>query len=257
MGGPFIIFENPSPTQALLKVVIMKKITLTTLILLFSTIPALGKGGGVGSLEDAIREYVLSHANFNTLKAGDVLIGDLLVSTGSIPEGSGFSFHVSPRRKGHITGRVSFNVELMRNGRRLRTIIVTTRVKVFCYVVRALRSIRMGEVIGEGDVEMRRVDRRLVPGEAARGLDSVMGMAAARPITAGRIVRADYLKRPLMVRKGQSLLVLAKVGHIMVRSRATALSDGGLDSPVKARTTGGRVISGVVTGPGRMAMGVR
>jgi len=220
-----------------------------------------GAGKGAARAEDgpgaAIREYVLQHSGPFIERGDEVIVSEVRTAYGAIPRGRAFSYEISARNRGRMEGRVSFNVRVLRGGRVVRTVITTARVRVLRTVVRALRRLGMGEVIGEGDVESARVEARDVPATAARGTGEVVGMAARRPITAGRVIRTDYLERPRMVRKGQRVLVLATVGPIMVRSRAIALSDGLLDGEVKARTTGGRVISGEVTGPGEITVELR
>ncbi len=207
-------------------------------------------------LEDALGRRVLDDLGLGREAGARVAVSEVQVVGGVAPSGRVDGFTVEPRSRVRPGGVVSFDVEAIRGAKAGRHMVVRARVRVFRTVVRAIHKIRMNEVVGRGDVELALLDMTRVPGPAALSMDSVIGMAAARPITAGRVVRTDYLKSPLMVRKGQSVVVVARAGQILVRARATALVNGGLHSMVKARSTGGRIISGVVTGPGKILVQV-
>jgi flagella basal body P-ring formation protein FlgA len=234
----------------------MKKLLLALLLVLLLPALTAAAEGPMALIEAAITEYVLSHGGQRAPDA-KVSISEVRLRGGVFPRGKVESLEVAPRNGARLSGLVSFNVNVRRRAKRDVNLLVTARVRVVRTVVRAARTIRMHEVIGADDVELADLDARGVPGAAARTLDEVVGMEATRPITAGRVVRTDYLKRPLMVRKGQNLVVMARVGQILVRARATALGDARLDSVVKARTPGGRIISGLVTGPGHIAVEMR
>jgi len=148
-------------------------------------------------------------------------------------------------------------VALIRHGRVVKTVVATARVSFVRDVVVALRPIRMRERIGADDVELISKDVTAIPARALFSLADVVGKAAKRPISEGRVVRADYLRRVTLVKRGQLLDVRVESGLIMVRSRATAMSDGFMGSPIKARASGGREISGLVTGPGQMVVNLR
>jgi len=234
----------------------MKKLLIAILLVLL--VPALcsASEGPMAVIEAAIREYVLSHGA-RRAPGAKVSISEVRLRGGVMPRGQVRSVEVAPRNSGRLSGLVSFNVTVRRPAKRDAALVVTARVRVVRTVVRAARTIRMHGVIGAGDVELASLDASAVPRAAAMSLEDVVGMEATRPITAGRVVRTDYLKRPLMVRKGQNLVVMARVGQILVRARATALGDARLDTVVKARTPGGRIISGLVTGPGHIAVEMR
>ncbi len=234
----------------------MKKLLFALLLVLLLPALTAAAEGPMALLEAAITEYVLSHSS-QTAPGARVSISAVRLRGGVFPSGKVESLEVAPRNGARLSGPVSFNVSVKRRGMRDVNVVVTARVRMIRTVVRAARTIRMHELIGASDVELADVDARGVPGAAAGTLGEVVGMEAARPISAGRIVRTDYLKRPLMVKKGQNLVVMARVGQILVRARATALGDARLDSVVKARTPGGRIISGLVTGPGHIAVEMR
>jgi len=229
----------------------MKKVLfIFMLVFALSSVARAGDGG----LKRALKEYLLANSRWPDAL---IAVDNVEVAGEGLPKHRFDDFQVSSRNSGRTTGRVSFNVALMSGGRRVGAVVATAHVRVLRRVVAAVRPIKMREEIGAGDVKLVSMDVSAIPASAAFSVDDVVGKAAKRHISAGRVVREDYLQRPRMVKRGQTLEVRVQGVNIIVRSRATAKNDGFFGSPVKAMTSGGREISGLVSGPGRMVVNLR
>ncbi len=211
-------------------------------------------GAASDGLRDALREYLLSHSRW---PGASMVIENVNVYGEGLSSKEGSTFIVTPRHRSRTTGRISFNVALEKGGRRLASSVVTADVRYMKKVVVTVHPIRMRERIGSDDVRLLSMDISSIPVTAASSLDAVVGKSAKRPLSAGRVVREDYLQRTPLVRRGQTLDVRVKSAAIVVRTKATALSDGFLGRPVKAVTAGGREISGEVSGPGQLVINLR
>ncbi len=225
-----------------------KIITILALIIISA---ASGVSAESISLKSALVEYVTAHSRWpgavvtvdNIELHGDVLAKDEVDA-----------LRVTSRNGARTTGRVSFNVSLLRGGRTLRTVVAVADVGVMRSVVVAAAPLKMRVEITPKDVRLELRDILKIPVNSAVFLDDVVGKAAKRPIQAGRIVRSDYLLKALLVRRGQGLDVRGAGGPIIIRSRATAITGGVLGSRIKARTAGGREIFGQVSGRGQIVV---
>jgi len=245
------VFHKNSPDSISKKVFLMKSFLLAILLVLTLSSGAIAGNGG---LEEALKKYLLANSRWPDAA---ITLENVEVMGGVLPTRGFTSYRISSRNKAFAAGRVSFNVALLKGERTVASAVVMADVGVLRSVVVTARPIRMREQIGVGDVRLERVNISVIPAAAALTLAEVVGKAAKRPLSAGRVVRTDYLQRPRMVKRGQSLDVRVEGASIMVRARATAISDGFLGSPIKARTSGGREISGLVSGPGQMVVNFR
>ncbi len=93
----------------------------------------------------------------------------------------------------------------------------------------AIRPISRGDVITAADVELRFVDTP--PTTNARrapldDLEQLIGQVAGRSIQADDVVFSDDIHAPLLVRRGETITVVARGGGIRVRTQARAREDG-------------------------------
>ena len=144
------------------------------------------------------------------------------------------------------------------------------RVVVRPAVVATVRSLSRGTVVGPGDVELR----NLAPGEETvaglRSIEEVIGMETTRAVPKGKVLPAESVRAPLLVRRGDVVTVHARSAGILVRTQARARENGSLGELVSveslsdrkayfARVTAvrgvevyARSIRAASTGPGRV-----
>jgi flagella basal body P-ring formation protein FlgA len=93
----------------------------------------------------------------------------------------------------------------------------------------AVRPIGRGAVVTAADVEIQQVDNapaatnRRAPVHA---LDELLGMEARRAIQVGEMIYTDLIASPLLVKRGESITVVAQGGGIRVTTTARARQDG-------------------------------
>lgn len=158
-----------------------------------------------------------------------------------------------PRRMSRV-GKVTVSVELLKRGSVVKTFWSSARISIYRDVVVALRTLRTGEKIAPGDVRLSREEmtraRRAVTsvGEAA-------GMVVKRPITAGSVVKENYLRMEEVIKRGELVDLVVESETIKIRSRGTAAEDGALGSTVTVRVASGKEVTGRVTAPGEVTIG--
>lgn len=180
-------------------------------VLLFFTASAKAQES---TLKTALVRYVRVHSSW----PGALISVDNIEIRGDALKNGGFErLAVSSRNGARTTGRVSFNVSLFRGVKGLGSVVAVADVAVKRSVVVAETPVKMREEIGPEDVSLAFRDISKIPVNAALLLSDVVGKEAKRPIQAGRIVREDYLVKPLLVRRGQGVEVRGEGGPIVVK----------------------------------------
>jgi flagella basal body P-ring formation protein FlgA len=94
-------------------------------------------------------------------------------------------------------------------------------------VVAAVNPISRGERIRAEDVELVRTK----PGSPQRmtfqSIEQVAGKEATRNVAAGQVLDEQYIRAPLLVRRGDVVDLFARAGGVQVRTKARARDEGG------------------------------
>jgi flagella basal body P-ring formation protein FlgA len=93
-------------------------------------------------------------------------------------------------------------------------------------VVVAVNPILRGERIRAGDVELERVKAGSPQRMTFSTLDDVVGKEAARNIPAGQPLDNQYVRSPLLVRRGDVVDLFARAGGVQVSTKARAREEG-------------------------------
>jgi len=108
------------------------------------------------------------------------------------------------------------------------------------------RAVGRGEIIRTEDVL---VQSRELPGLTSPFVSRVAdlsGRQTRRPIPEGTAVTADALDAPLLIHRGQSVVLAARAGGLEVRAPGIALADAGAEQRVRVRNLNSlKIVEGV------------
>jgi flagella basal body P-ring formation protein FlgA len=108
------------------------------------------------------------------------------------------------------------------------------------------RALGRGEIIRAEDVL---VQSRELPGLTSPFVSRVTdlsGRLTRRPIPEGTAVTADALDAPLLIHRGQSVVLAARAGGLEVRAPGIALADAGAEQRVRVRNLNSlKIVEGV------------
>jgi flagella basal body P-ring formation protein FlgA len=93
----------------------------------------------------------------------------------------------------------------------------------------AVRAISRGAIVTAADVELQPLERAPVAsGRRAPFYDvnEIIGLEAARAIQPGEVIFSDQVRRPTLVKRGESVTVVVQGGGIRVRTTARAIQEG-------------------------------
>ena len=122
-------------------------------------------------------------------------------------------------------------------------------------IVVPARDIMRGETITDSDLAYQNVaaDRA---GAVVTSMNDLSGMQARRYLRAGEAVRADDVKKPVLVTKGSTVTMIFEVPGITLTATGKAMSEGGMgDTVTVLNPISYRQISVTVTGAGEVRAG--
>ena len=118
-------------------------------------------------------------------------------------------------------------------------------------VVVPAHDIARGDTIGDNDITFATVDGNALMSGVPTKLDEVKGMQARRMLSAGQPFRADDVRRPIIVTKGQTVTMQFAVPGVELSAMGRAMSEGGIGDTVTVQNPASyRMVSAIVVAPG-------
>jgi flagella basal body P-ring formation protein FlgA len=152
---------------------------------------------------------------------------------------------------GTLTGPVAVAV----NGEPQATLRPRAVVAVKVPAVVAREGLARGSVIRPGQVEVTEIDLSRLPEGALRQLAEAEGRQATRLVPVGVPLSGRDVMAPVVVRRGERVLLKLERGGLTLTAQGVALEDGGVGETVKVQNVqSNRTIEGVVQGTGEVAV---
>ncbi len=226
----------------------LKTATAISLALAYVMLLFTGAYAGDGRIEKEITREILAAVPWS---GSDVSVEDIEIY-GYDPAVDKYDVvRVALPRSASYIGKTGVSVSLFLKGREVKTVMASAMVKAFKELVVAVNPVRMGQKIEKGDLRLQRMEARDMFG-ALDSIDEAAGMIAKRPITAGSVVKKDYIKPEAVIRRGERVSVLISNNRMKIKTAATAVEDGYNNKTISARTASGKEVSGKVVGPGEI-----
>ncbi len=118
-------------------------------------------------------------------------------------------------------------------------------------VVVPAHDIARGDTIGENDLTFATVDGNALMSGVPTKLDEVKGLQARRALSAGQPFRAEDVRRPIIVTKGQAVTMQFAAPGVELSAMGRAMSEGGVGDTVTVQNpVSYRMVSATVVAPG-------
>jgi len=118
-------------------------------------------------------------------------------------------------------------------------------------IVVPARDIMRGEVIGDSDLTYAQVSGTALPSTTVTKFEALTGMQARRLLRAGESLRADDVRHPVVVTKGQTVTMNFSAPGVELAAMGRAMSEGGVGDTVTVQNPASfRMVTATVTGPG-------
>jgi flagella basal body P-ring formation protein FlgA len=132
------------------------------------------------------------------------------------------------------------------------SIYLPVELAIYRPAVVAVNALTHGDTIGPADVRLVEVNVSQVNGQYLSSLDDAIGKDVKRSLTAGAAIAEQQLVAPMMVRRGEAVLINASSNIVAVKVSGIALTDGRLGEQIRIRNqTSSRIVNARITGPGQ------
>lgn len=113
------------------------------------------------------------------------------------------------------------------------------------------RPVSKGEVVGVDDVVMARMNLNAVPADAARDVDSVVGLETKRSFGSGEVLRREKLEVPSLIEAGERVTIRYRNGLLEASASGIAMDAGAAGAQIRVRNEiSKKVVSGNVSAAG-------
>lgn len=180
-------------------------------------------------LQGAIQRY-LERSWAERVKTISVTVLD---PSEGIPMPAGIAeFQVLPTGADDGLGRRLFHVVVAVSGKPWKTIPVLADVSAMIDTIVPTRLLRSEEIIDGGDLKTVRTRIHQLNHPFITDRDEVLGKSAARPLPPDTPLRPAFVKPPLLVKKGDRVLIEARRGGLSIHAYGITKASGQLGQTV-------------------------
>lgn len=122
------------------------------------------------------------------------------------------------------------------------------------YLVTAM-PLAQGQTVTAGDLARQRGDLSDLPAGILTDEREALGRTASMSIVAGRPLRGDMLRQPVVIQQNQTVKVISRGPGFQVTNEGKALSNGLDGQIIRVRLANGQVVSGIARAGGIVEMG--
>ena len=191
-----------------------------------------------------ISEVALSHLKRVSLDASLSLVS--MPVDMQVPEGT-------LELSADLSGPIRYNmptivqVSVKTNGMVFTRIPVQFEVKRYLDVVVATLSMNAGDTVSAQSVKLEKMNVGALPSGYMTDLNKVIGLQLRYAVIPGTVLGERTLMRPMLVRRGESIRLLARVGTLEVSALGVALSGGAMGELIRVQnSTTKKIMNGYV-----------
>lgn len=134
-----------------------------------------------------------------------------------------------------LNGATVVNVSISVNGKHYLNESLQYTVKVFKDVVVAARRIEAQEKLSDAHLRYQRWDIGRLPSGYLTDIQAVNGRISRRSLAAGSVIVDKNLAQPIVVERGQTVIISVQAGAITVTARGRALEAGGVGEIIRVQ----------------------
>ncbi|WP_447968317.1 flagellar basal body P-ring formation chaperone FlgA [Nitrospira sp. M1] len=142
-----------------------------------------------------------------------------------VPAGR-LTLEVQTNRLSHLTGRRAFRVQIMVDSKPIKTVNIVASVSVRTDVLTPVRWIKMHEVLTAKDVMKTTVNLRTFHQDIVMDPTDIIGKRATRALPPHQPFRASFVAEPLLVHKGDRVMIEVRRGGLFVQTLGVAKASG-------------------------------
>ena len=131
------------------------------------------------------------------------------------------------------------------------TVYIPLQIKVMRPMVVIARPVSANHVLTKQDLRIEQHDIGKLRQGYMANIAAVVGQQVKYSLGLGTVIQKNHLRPLNIVKRGESIVLVASAGTMEVRMQGTAMSDASLGDRVRVKNLSSeRVVEGVVDGPG-------
>lgn len=150
-------------------------------------------------------------------------------------------------RGARLWGRTQVGVRCL--GAEKWTVTLTVHVSVRGPAVYAARPLSRGTPLTAADLNVRETDLTQLPAGVLSDPAAALGRVPRVSLAAGLPLTGDLVRSDTVIQYGQTVTVLYEENGLRITSEGKALGPAGIGDALKVRSTSGKTVQGIVTGP--------
>lgn len=134
-----------------------------------------------------------------------------------------------------FSGTTAVNAVITVEGHRAAVVPLRFEIKMFRPIVVAARPLSLRQVITADDLRMERADVGRLSSGYITDVNKVVGLASRRSLASGAVVTAGALVKPVLIKRGSAVKIVATGGGIEVTAGGQALQDGAEGQAIRVK----------------------
>lgn len=156
-------------------------------------------------------------------------------------------------RRGHFDAVVAISAE----GVTPQRVRVTGQLHEMVDVPVLTRRVAAGEMLTAGDIRWLSVRGQSLPKHSILAAEDLIGLTPKRTLAPGVPISTADVRRPVLVSKGELVVIALQTPQMMLSARGQALTSGSKGDVIRVANIQSRqIVEAVVTGPGQAAVGI-
>jgi flagella basal body P-ring formation protein FlgA len=135
------------------------------------------------------------------------------------------------RYNGPTIVKVNVNID----GRQVASETVKLNIKMYKEVVVAAKTVLSHETFTEDSIKLERMDISRLPHGFLTDINSAVGLTARRIISPGMVLCNTMLEKPVVVKRGNKVTIIARVGGTEITAPGQAMQDGTENQIIKVQ----------------------
>ncbi|WP_102866835.1 flagellar basal body P-ring formation chaperone FlgA [Pseudovibrio exalbescens] len=148
-------------------------------------------------------------------------------------------------------GRFAATFNIVKDGR-THSLTFNGNANRMVEVTTLARRIKRGKIISSRDLRTERIPAQRMARRSALDAEEAVGMAARRTLRAGSILSSRDVTAPLLVKRGEKIMVTYAIPGMQLTTIGRAKADGSMGDIIEiANMRSNKIVLGTVTGNGR------
>jgi len=149
-----------------------------------------------------------------------------------LPRGR-ITYKVIPPKVMNGMGTIPLSIHFLVNGEFYKKVKTTVKIKIFKEVVVTKKPIGRYRTITQDDVYMQKMDITNLPNDIITNYKDVLGKRVRRNIWAKVVLRAKYIEFPPLVKRGDTVLIIAESEKMIITALGEVRKSGRRGERVK------------------------